>query len=214
MITVAAVHAGDYLGRGTEYVANLFSAVRRHLSVPWRGVCLTDNTASVPEGIEALPLPGGMAPSWWTKLAMFSPGMFKPGERVLYLDLDSVIIGSPDDFAAYRGRLAIMSDVFHPEHYQSSIMAWEAGTLDGIWNTWDRGGRPTFDRRGDQRWIEQMAPGADRWQELLPGQMASYKRDCAFQGGPPNDARLIIFHGLPRPHEVETPWVQKAWSGT
>jgi len=212
MIAVAAVSVGNYLGQGRLYVDNLFKAVSRHLSMPWRGVCLTDDPSSLPEGIEPL-APPAMPPSWWHKLGLHQPGLFAPGERVVFLDLDTLILGSMDDIASYRGKFAIMSDVFHPEHCQSAVMCWEAGTTDHIWTIWDRGGRPSFDRRGDQAWVEQMMPGADRLQSLFPGQIVSYKADC-FLRGRPDDARLCVFHGQPRIHDVDTPWVREAWNGS
>jgi hypothetical protein len=82
-------------------------------------------------------------------------------------------------------------------------MAWEAGTLDHIWRVWNRCGRPQFQTGGDQEFIESMQPEADRWQDLFPNQIVSYKVDCRANGYAPEDARIVAFHGNPRPHEID-----------
>lgn len=203
MITIAAVHAGNFADRGEEYVAKLFAGVRRHLSLPWRGVCFTDGAVTLPEGIEAKPIPDGIPASWWCKLAMFRPGAFEPGERVLYFDLDTVITDSLDDIASYAGPFAICRDAYFPDHYQSCVMGWEAGVLDAVWTRWDEAGRPMTDRRGDQGWIEDNAPDADPWQDLFPGQLGSFKARVRYGNTP--DLRVCFFHGRPRPHELNNP---------
>jgi hypothetical protein len=208
MTTVAAVEVGNYLGRGREYLAKLFRDVRLHTQAPLRCVCLTDDPRDLPPSVEPL-LPEPGLTGWWHKLALFRPGLFRAGERILYFDLDAVIVGDLTDFAAWRGEFAILRDFYHPEHMCSAVMAWQAGALDHIWTRWDRGGRPQFDRRGDQRWIETMQPEADWWQDLLPGQAVSYKVDCRPLGAIPDGARIVCFHGRPRPHEVPEYWQEK-----
>lgn len=211
MLTVAFVQAGNYLGRGAEYVANLAAGIDRHLTTKHNKVCFTDDPATVPPGVRARMLPKGLS-GWWNKLALFRRDGFAPGERVLYLDLDTVVTGSLDDIAAYSGRFAIMRDVFRPDGMQSAIMAWEAGALGHIWETWERAGRPQFNKLGDQSFIEQMQPEADRLQDLFPGQIVSFKKDCRPIAGIPPDARIVAFHGLPRPHEVEDRWIRDHWT--
>jgi hypothetical protein len=65
-------------------------------------------------------------------------------------------------------------------------------------------------RMGDQALIEEMvgARNASFWQESLPGQIVSYKRDCQpgpceitgriRQGGIPRNARVVCLHGEPK----------------
>lgn len=213
MLNIVAVQVADYAGRGAEYVEKLFAGVRRHMpdGIPYRAICFTDDAATVPDGVETRELPPGIT-GWWNKLALFQPGALPDGERVLFLDLDTVVCGGLGDLSAYDGRFAIMRDVFYPEHMQSSVMAWEAGTVGHIWTTWDRGGRPQFDPRGDQRWIEAMQPKADYWQDVVPGQIVSFKADCLSLNAVPDNARLLIFHGRPRPHECEADFVRAFWN--
>lgn len=213
-LTVAAVQVGNYCGRGAEYVAKLFRGVAANLPagiVP-RFVCFTDDPATLPDGVEAMPVEPGLT-GWWQKLAMFRPGTFAPGERVLFLDLDTLIAGPLDEIATYAGPFAIMRDVYRPNGLQSSVMAWEAGgAAERIWTTFDASGRPMDDPGGDQRWIERAMPDVDCWQDVCPGRFVSFKKDCRPFGGIPAGASVIVFHGQPRPHLAAEPWIARLWA--
>jgi hypothetical protein len=213
MLTVATVQVQNYEDRGAEYLAKLYGGIKRHMpaGVEWRGVCFTDDPATVPAGVSARPLVSGLG-GWWNKLLMFAPGAFDAGERVLFADLDTLFCGDLGDFAGYRGRFAALRDPFYPDHLGSALMAWEAGALDHIWTSFEAGGKPQFDPRGDQFWIETMQPEYDRWQDMFPGQVASFKANCVQQGKMPEDTRVLVFHGHPRPHQCRAPYVQHLWS--
>lgn len=203
MLNVVAVHVGNYCGKGKLYIRRLFDAMDRHLKGPAKYWCITDNAGMIPTGIAPLEADKGVA-GWWNKIALFRPGILPKGERALYVDLDTIITGDLTDIEGYRGKSAILKDFYHPQHMNSSVMAWEVGCLDHIWQAWDRSGRPQFDPRGDQRFIEALQPKADYWQDMLRGQIVSYKVDC--KKGVPKDTRVVCFHGKPRPHEVN--WLE------
>lgn len=207
-LTVACVNAGNFAGRGAEYVHSLFAGVSRNLTVDWRGVCLTDDPSSVPHGIEPRALPGDTY-GWWNKLFLFKPGMFPRSERVLYFDLDTVITGSLDDIAGYRGDFAAMSNINGPG-CASGVMAWRAGRMDHVYETWERYWRPV-PPSGDQEWIDMVQPEFDRLQDAYPGQLVSYKAHAQGLDVPPENARVVYFHGRPRPHQAVEPWVRRAW---
>jgi hypothetical protein len=59
-------------------------------------------------------------------------------------------------------------------------------------------------RWGDQGFLSDHGfAAAQRWQHVVPGQICSYKvHDLAGRGMPPN-ARVICFHGQPRPWAPE-----------
>jgi len=193
MLNIVMMNAWNYLGRGDEYVHRLKLGITRNLSTSHTFNVMTE--ADVPEGVEG----------WWAKLAMFEPGRFKG--RCLFFDLDTVIVGSLDRIAAYKGPFAMVDDWFHPERATSSVMAWDADSPNLIWEVWNRMGRPQFDPRGDGGFIESMVPGHDRLQKLFPGQLVSFKADC--MNGIPEGARVVAFHGLPRPHTLHD--LMKHW---
>ena len=201
MLNIVTVQVGNYCGRGAEYVDRLFEGFSHNLPhTEYECFCLTDDPASLPPGVEALePEPG--IDGWWNKISLFKPNTFRWGERVLFSDLDAMAIGDLSDIAAYKGKFAAIRDFYNHTHIQSALMAWEAGTVDHIWQGWNGSGKPQFDSRGDQAFIESMQSEADYWQDMLPGQVMSFK-DCRRLGGIPSSVRLVCFHGRPRPHEI------------
>jgi hypothetical protein len=205
VVTIATVQWGNFLGRGKEYVEKLYRGVARHCPVDWKGVCLTDDPETVPDGIEAIVLQHGLD-GWWNKLALFKPGMFPKGARVLFLDLDTIPIGDLAPIATYDGPFAMLRDVYRDGRFGSGVMAWEAGTLDHLWTRYEAAGFPAIG--GDQQFIEALtSPVA--LQDCFPGQLVSFKADL--QGSvPPPEARVCFFHGLPRPHQCGG-WVRDHW---
>lgn len=206
MLHVVCIKAGPKFG--PDYPNILFDMVRRNLPEGFEGrfICFTDDPAGLDEGIEVRPLPADL-PGWWSKLALFKPGLFSEGDRIVFLDLDTVITGRIDELCEYRGPFAILRDAFYAEGLQSSVMAWGAGECAEIWNTYEAAGCPQDDPGGDQVWIERTQMKAPRLQDVLPGFFASYKQ---LRGIPVKES-IVFFHGDPKPHEVLEGWVPQVW---
>lgn len=204
-MNVVCVQVANYCGMGKQYAAAMFNALRRHMSGPHRFFCLTDDPSTLPEGVEPLePAPNLFG--WWNKMALFKPGKLPEGQT-LYFDLDTVPIGSLDDLASYRGPLIGMRDPFNKRRFGSAIMSWDVRQAEYLWHAYESAGRPQFDPEGDQAFIESAAPRfTDRWQDFLPGQIVSFKADCVPLGGIVPGARIICFHGKPRPHQATAPF--------
>jgi len=202
-ITCVLRSGGEYR---PDHVIRLRDQVRRHSDLDF--ICLSD--LAVP-GIDVIPLRHGW-PGWWAKMEMFRPDIV---DDLLYLDLDSAVVGDLSDLAGI-GRTAIMRDVYRPSGLQSSIMfladrdrgpVWRSFVADAArWMHRFRGG-------GDQAFLERVwrnrLPAI--WQDQLPGQVVSYKvhvrpaqrpgREFG-NGSLPDGARVVVFHGKPRPWEV------------
>jgi hypothetical protein len=181
-LNVICVNKGNYLGQGTRYVRNLYWGVHRHLKKPFKFHEVTD----------------GLGDGWWAKIGLFEPGRFTG--RCLFFDLDTIITGCLNDLADYSGEFAMLSDFYRPQHLASGVMAWDAEAAGDIFTRWRDFGMPQSDRRGDGGWIGDMRPNANRLQNLFPGQLVSFKANC--REGAPDGARVVCFHGLPRPHQL------------
>jgi len=216
-VTFCCVQAGNYCGRGAEYVNILYDMIVRAMppGVVFRLVCLTDDPAGLHKDIETIALPPEIR-GWYGKLYMFKPDLFADGERVIYFDLDTLIVGKLDDLVAYEGQFATLEDFYYPNRVGPAVIAWEAGfKASRIWSRWVTEGRPE-NPLGDLWWLNELDGGdfakrADKLQTLFPGAFASFKRDC--DPYPPKGTKVVCFHGLPRPHEAaETDeWVAMAW---
>jgi hypothetical protein len=100
---------------GPEYVNHLHAGVRRHLSLPHRFVCFTDDASGLHPDIEVFPvpalgLPAGHGDTRWQKLAVFRRELADLSGTTLFLDLDLVIVDSLDPFFAAPGRFLIIRD--------------------------------------------------------------------------------------------------------
>lgn len=216
-IAFACLNAGNYCDRGVEYVNTLFDMVARNMppGQPFRFVCLTDDKypAGLDLRIETMELPEDLE-RWYGKLYLFKRGLFPDGTRLVYLDLDTVIVGGLDQLVGYRGQFATLTDFYFPDRVGPAVMAWEAGDyVSSIWDEWVAQGKPR-DGMGDLWWLNNLDQGrfakrAERLQELFPGQFVSYKVHC--NGLPPKGAKVVCFHGHPRPHEVEDEWMAVCW---
>lgn len=212
-ITFVCVNASDYLGRGREYVEKLYRAIYRNTSLPFDFVCFTDDSTPYDEPICRRPLPHPGLSGWWNKLSLFKPGTFQQGERVVYLDLDTLISGDIDWLARYRGEFAMLSQFFANVRAQwagpqSGVMAWRGGFGAEIWRAFEERGFPDLPG-GDQAFINSVIGKSDLLQSIYPGEIVSYKGGGGEQ---PKRASVVCFHGLPRPHEVSQGWVPQMWS--
>ncbi len=136
---------------------------------------------------------------WYNKLYIFKPGVLE-GTSV-YLDLDLVILGSLDDLFTTDSQFCVLRDFFLPRDFNSSILYFQPEDMGVIWEEFVRRGCPVV-KGGDQAFIESIRPKADYFQDRLPGQVVSYKLQCQVTGVP-DYARVLCFHGKPRPHQVE-----------
>src|SRR5512146_2662813 len=207
MLTIACVKWGSRYS--AEYVNILADMVLRNLPSGFacKFICFTDNPDGIDSSIEPRALPPGLI-GWWNKLYLFSADAFSAGERVLYFDLDTVIASDLDEIVSYSGKFGILSDPYHPQHYNSSCMMWTAGDFPRVWTDWIEQGKPELPL-GDQQWIERKISGADFLQNVFPGSFQSYKAHC--YPFPPMGTRVIYFHGEPKPHDCECAWVGRIW---
>lgn len=170
-------------------------------------VCLTDT--AVP-GVVTTPLLHRW-PGWWSKLELFRPGVFPAGERVLYLDLDTTLVGPIDDLLARAEPFLALADFYRrppvvPERgLGSGLLMWTAGEQDSLYTEFATSPEAFMvwhGHGGDQRFIEQRRLTATTfWEDVVPGQVVSYKVHCR-ERGVPHGARVVCFHGPPKPWQV------------
>lgn len=183
---------------GPEYVYRLQAGVREHLPGA-RFVCLTD-TPDALRGVKCIPLLHCW-PGWWSKMELFRPDI---AGDLLYFDLDTVICGDLAGVAG-AGRDTFIRDFYRQgQGLGSGMMYLTEVRRPRTWSMWMK--HPArwmhrFQRAGDQGFLEQVyADTCARWQDVTPGQVVSYKADCS-RGLPPG-ARVVCYHGLPKPHQT------------
>jgi len=206
-LVIACVKWGKRFGHC--YVNILYDMVLRHLpqGCPFTFMCFTDNPEGLHPAIMTQAMPDGLT-GWWNKLYLFREGIFTAGQRVIYFDLDTLITGSLEPIIRYQGTFALLRDFYRPNGYGSGVMLWPGGTCYHIWSSYEVAGRPML-AGGDQIWIEKTCAGADILQDLFPNMFASYKTDC--NPLPPEDTRVVCFHGEPKQDNCDAQWVRNIW---
>lgn len=206
MLTVACVLKSGGIYDAT-WVARLRDGVARHLPIEHRFVCLSD--VDVP--CERIPLVHGW-PGWWSKIELFK----LPGP-VLFFDLDTAIVGDLSEIAqtAQRSSFAMLRDFYRlGDGVGSGVMAWDDDDLvSKLYRDFAR--EPSvlqgrYAAGGDQAFIEVHFDErlVTRWQDVLPGQIVSYKVHCRGGVSPvsgqrtglgiPDGARVVCLHGTPK----------------
>jgi hypothetical protein len=163
MLTVACVWRKSEIYDNREWVDRLWSMVDRHLSIPHKFVCITDE--DVQGAVK--PLIKHDKKPWWDKLNLF----FLPGDRILYLDLDVVVQGDLSLLAIFPSDFAVAPSNGVPMRnnaFNSSVMVWDVDSkpiktirelipLHKPWEKWV----------GDQQWLSMMPIRVDlfpsRW---------------------------------------------------
>lgn len=209
MLNFVCVNAGDYLGRGAEYVNILADMVGRNLpeKTAYKFICFTDTPDGIDSAVDIRPLPAEGLKGWWNKVALFKKGLFPENDRIIYLDLDTCIVGALDGIITYDGEFALTRDFFRPDTFQSGVMMWRSGFGAHLWDNYVAAGCPDIDG-GDQVWIRNNSK-PDCLQSIFPLSFVSYKVHC--QRMFPKSAKAVCFHGLPRPHEFPSEWVKYVW---
>ena len=185
-----------------DYVEKLRRGVARHLKTPYNFFCLTDD----PE----VPLDYAISlldnyPGWWSKLEIFRD--FK--ERTLFLDLDTIIVGSLDELVGHNHKFMSIEGFFRPI-FNSGFMSWD-GDYSYVYRTFKANSELLMGtNKGDQLVIGSLIPKWGVFQKEFPGQVVSYKQHCRNKGIP-RGAKVICFHGKPRPHEVSDGWMKEHW---
>ena len=215
-LTVWCVNVGDKYS--PSYVYALKEMVERHLTIPHRFRCIT--THHLP-GINTVN-PFVPYQGWWSKFSLFAP-MVATGPSI-YFDLDVIITGNIDYLADYTDTFSAPPNWAASGHggIQSSIMCWPGNWnyfYDEIRKVWP--GKTTEDGYkifhgdkfngekiwGDQEFFWHLLK--DDWRRINKG-IYSYKYHVRNNGKLPKDSRIIVFHGPPKPHEINEPWMSQS----
>lgn len=198
-----------------EYVARLAGMVARHLDRPYEFVCLTDRPEAVPTGVRAIrvpPVPADVK-AWWWKLRIFDPAIGLAG-RVLYIDLDSVVVGPLAPLLDYPADLALVPDsgrwagkdgLTVVKRFNGSVMAFDAAAHADLWTRYT----PALTR---QYWSDQDVIGL--WKpQAATFPMAWVPRLSTLGDEPPGPDAKVVLAKKPKPHiAIRTwPWVAAAW---
>lgn len=182
-------------GFTNEYVDRLRANVAEH--------CHTEYDFEVVVPTRVLPV---KARGFWIKLELFKKGRFNG--PVVYLDLDTIIVGDVTELFTYPHEFTMGTDWNKKRPApNSTFMAWDGRQDLSYLDTpldattlkrYSRGGR-----WGDQAYIYEKVKLPVTWvEQIAPDALVSYKFHVRDKGVPPS-AKIVAFHGSPRPHNVD-----------
>lgn len=214
-LTVTCVFMQGEYPYTAEYVERLHAMVTRWSDRPFRFVCLTDRPWLFQDPIETIPIVklAGFAP--WSKLELFNPARNWSG-RMLYLDLDSLIVAPLASIVDFPAPFAITADPVGRQgrdsfgraivrRFNSSVMTWNSGTPTHLYTAWT----PAVSERlsGDQDWIGEQMPEA----AMMP--RAWFPRLSELQGRPPASPAKVVLAKVPKNHlaAAQFSWFANLW---
>lgn len=188
-----------------EHVQWMARMVAEHVTVPHRFVCMSD--VDVP-GVETIPLLDNL-PGWWSKIEMF-----REFEQAFYLDLDTVITGNIDHMIMHEHDFTVLRNFSSTDKNRigSGLMAWNEYMISLYIRFMTKPEHymricVTSECWGDQGFIQSHYEGRmDRFQDLFPGQVVSFKTDLK-RGDPSPQNKIVCFHGKPKPQDVKRGWI-------
>lgn len=205
------------------YVNVLYNAVQAHLPLSHRFVCLTDDGQGLQPEIEVLPIPDLGVPeySWfhgaWPKIAVFAQDLHGLTGECLFIDLDSVIVGDLSPFFNQHARLTGLDGgdnwwpgaSGHDPMLGTGVFAFRLGDLGHITDQFLIDQQALIrDHELEQAYVHAAVPDVEFWpaqwvisfkrhlrQPLLMDRIRAPKQ-------PPDNARIVAFHGDPRPIDL------------
>lgn len=214
MIDVVCVKWGDKFS--DDNVRILKAMVERNTTVDHRFICFSDKLI---DGVDCKPLQEGYE-GWWNKMYLFSPDA-ELNERVVYIDLDTLIVDNIDWLLNYDGNFMGINDLGITNHkyedttkyegvMQSGVLAWNSRECYDIWDAFDLKADTWMQKyRGDGEFLNALIDPTDLLQNKFPNKLRSYKYEC-YDDGIPEGTSIICFHGEPSPeqaiNETVKPW--------
>lgn len=216
-ITIALVLRSGGDTYNARYVNALAENIRNNISFKVKVAVLTD----IPKGIdmnivdEIIPLKHKYK-GWWSKIELFRPDIFDC-DRVVYMDLDTVVVGNIDEIVKYNTVFAGIRDLYHMTMLQTGILVWNPQFNHHIYHEFAKNPVKAIEdhSEGDAKWIRQTAYNYDFLQDEFPHKIVSFKAHCLNKTTgkiriPPH-ASIVCFHGRPRPHTITDPIITRHW---
>lgn len=229
-INILCVRFGNKYG--IEYVERLRNMISRNISVDYEFYCLTDSNINLSGVKNIVQKNSGYPKGWWHKVHMFDPGLPLSG-RILYFDLDVIIHDNIDKLTYFMNRdfvgIRDFNRKFHPswKHLNSSVLAWNHGTLSDIYTKFRENPGQAQRLHGDQDWIFKCARDRlnfwpDDWIQSYKWEIRRKEDLTLVQGKrrfktvdnnvkPISSCSVAVFHGDPNPADVQDKFVIDNW---
>ncbi|HEY7885773.1 MAG TPA: glycosyltransferase [Cellvibrionaceae bacterium] len=208
---------------GPEYVNKLFSMVSRHLSLPFRFICLTDNPEGIKPGIDVKPIPSvgfedfDLRKPWslnhgWLKVTSFAKPLHDITGPTLFLDLDVVIVDNIDCFFEPAGEFRVIKEWDKRDYTgNTSVYRFASGAHPDVIENLKFNKPNILQRvRNEQEYVTGYLARQGKLHYWSEDWCVSFKRHCLprlfmnwFKPAViPRGAKIVVFHGKPNPPDA------------
>lgn len=232
--TVVCLKWGDMYG--PEYVNRLFAMVSRNVDSPVRFVCFTEDATGLRDDIEIKALPDFPEPPYkyarycsaWRKLALFDAAKLGLEGRVLFLDLDIVILRSIEPLFEGAAPFMMLENWYQPGKGQASVMRFDGDSMKPVLTRYladPIAVLEEFVTEQEYIWAKAIS-GASFFDDRL---CLSFKKHVMHSGlmrfssrhyETPKGASMLVFHGRPNPPDAirgewgkPMPRLKRWWKG-
>lgn len=218
MINVITVKHGNNKVYNHVYVNKMYNMITRHLSLPHKFYCLTEDPQGFDTNINVIPLPVNELKinGWWWKTYMFKPNLFEYDIN-FYIDLDMIITSNIDHWMTYEPNtflgLIDVAVVNNPtvNSLGSGVLRWNKNQYTDIYDNMIKNTRnvvSTYHAGGDQAYIWSMYK--DKMKFWPHDWYESFKWELEGKGHKPT-SNMIVFHGRAKPHNSRHPLILEHW---
>jgi alpha-N-acetylglucosamine transferase len=194
-----------------NYVYKLKNMVERHVTLPHTFSCFSDKEI---KGIDTIEIPPHVL-TWkknFPKFYVYSKNNGLSG-RTIMLDLDIVIVDNIDEMLSYSGAWCAVRPLGKPNarHRGGALVSFDQDKYHWLYDDMAKNvGEYERLYRGNERFVyEKYFYASDTWQDLFPGYVQSYKWGVKKKIS--DNLKYIIFHGNPRPHQVNDELITEHW---
>ena len=218
------------------YVERLYNMLSRNLPNGIRFHVYTEHDRLVPDHmikhvLTNWPEISGLKRAWWYKLQLFNSEHHQG--NLLYFDLDTVILRDISWIrqlpTEYLWGIRDFKHLQRPGYstLNSSVMWWNVDHMSWVWDQFNTTNVVNTSRQypGDQDYLYAVL-GHNRIRYLEDSQIQSWRWQCLDGGYDfntrrhkipgqgtqiPGSTSVLVFHGRPKPHEINDKVVQDLW---
>lgn len=192
---------------GPEYLTKLRSSLARNIEQPYRFLVIK---------------PESLTQGCFCRLQMFDPAWqaergVRPGDRLVQIDVDSIITGPLDPLFDRPGPFVILQGGnYQPCRFNGALWMQRAGAHPEIWSEFSLEAAakiPFHEFPDDQGWLWHHLPDAPGWQTGPSSGCYVYQKPGWTTGEKlPEGARFVTFAGKRRPDAIRhLDWVRGNW---
>ena len=193
------------------WVDKLYRGIKRNTTKPFELICLVDKEYPIKEPVKQVKFieQANVSVGWSLLVEMYRPDI--TSDRRVTIGLDTIIMDNIDDILEIDNDIAMITDPMEPEEVCNAITWCSSETAAYIWDVWTNKRewvyencrfignavsemvllRKLFDQDGEALRVDNIYEG-----------IYSYKVHIIENPDLIENAKIIYFHGEPKPHEL------------